>query len=98
MDKVQRGAQRRDVAAQAAELQIIALFRKSVERLDIAPQHGQVGLEILRQEAAEHDVAGERHVDVVHGQRQMPQYIVQQRLIGRFVRRNPLEEFLERDA
>ena len=36
MDKVQRGAQRRDVAAQAAELQIICLFRKGIKRLDIA--------------------------------------------------------------
>ena len=82
---------------QRAELNEVGVFLEGVARQHVAPQHRQEGLQILREEAAEDHVAVERQMDAVDRDGQMPQHVVEQRLVLGHVRLRAAEELLERD-
>ena len=79
-----------------AQLHVVGVPRKGVERLHIAAQHPQIGVEVFRKEASDHDLAVERHADAVDRDGEMAQHIVKQGLVFRPMLLHAAEEILER--
>ena len=80
----------------AAEVEVGAGGVEGVELGELVAQLRQIGLEELRHEAAEYNVAVEREANVVDADGKMAQIIVQQRPVGAVAALDAEEKFPQR--
>ena len=97
-DEVECVADQGGVLGVAAEVEVGAGGVEGVELGELVAQLQQVGLEELRHEAAEYDVAVEREANVVDADGKMAQIIVQQRPVGAVAALDAEEKFPQRHA